>query len=193
METMAIRLTSSSPMLMHAATLANPLDKATKAHKVLTAITKKTDDIHLAIARSEYNASLYTRQGRVVIPTINLLSCFVAGAKLSKLGAQMQRSIMANGEEIPLLYKGPQDPDKLFDNEEFQDVRGVVVGRARVMRYRPKFANWKAEIELIVDTDMMDKTDVLRCAAAAGQYVGLGDFRPQRGGIFGRFSVEEVG
>ncbi|WP_439871357.1 tail fiber assembly protein [Pseudomonas syringae] len=58
MDLLTLRITGTSP-LMHSDRLANPLLSETKAHKELTSKRKKTDDDHLAIARSEFIAGAY--------------------------------------------------------------------------------------------------------------------------------------
>lgn len=59
METLKLKITGTSPLMMHSDRLANPLDPATKLHKELTGKLKKVDDDHLAIARSEFIAGCY--------------------------------------------------------------------------------------------------------------------------------------
>ena len=61
MKQLKVKITGVSPLLMHSDRFANPLDKATKAHKELTAKRKKTDADHEAIAKSEWLGSLYWR------------------------------------------------------------------------------------------------------------------------------------
>lgn len=59
MDMLTLKLTGMSPLMMHADTLANPLNPITKAHKELTSKRKKTDDDHEAIAKSEFIAGAY--------------------------------------------------------------------------------------------------------------------------------------
>src|SRR3546814_21068521 len=59
MEILKLKIVGTSPLMMHSDRLANPLNPATKAHKELTGKRKKTDDDHLAIAKSEFIAGAY--------------------------------------------------------------------------------------------------------------------------------------
>lgn len=89
MELVTLRITGTSPLMMHSDRLANPLNPATKAHKELTGKRKKTDDDHLAIARSEFIAgAYYDEKLGFYIPGANFDATFLAGAKLQKLGVQ---------------------------------------------------------------------------------------------------------
>jgi len=75
------------------------------------------------------------------------------------------------------------------------DSRPVVVQRARVIRYRPRFDEWELDFTIrLLDEQLAMKT-IKEILDHAGLYVGIGDFRPQRGGKFGKFMVtrfEEV-
>ena len=81
MKTIRLALTGTSPLIMHSDKLSNPLDPATIAHKKLTSKRNRTEENQVAIARSEYENSLYLKDGKVVIPTINLAASIIDGAK----------------------------------------------------------------------------------------------------------------
>lgn len=70
------------------------------------------------------------------------------------------------------------------------DRRPVVVGKARVLRCRPSFPKWRVKLALEVDTAILRPDDVKDALALAGRIVGVGDYRPEKGGGFGRFRVE---
>ena len=92
MEILNISIKGLSPILLHSDRYANPLDPGAKAHKVLTGKRVKTDEDHAAIAESEWRGGLYFSKGiGVYLPTANIRSCIVEGAKLSKLGKAIQR------------------------------------------------------------------------------------------------------
>ena len=60
------------------------------------------------------------------------------------------------------------------------------VGTARITRYRPLFRSWAVVCEIAYDQESIDRDQVLKCLEDAGQYCGVGDYRPK----FGRFAVE---
>lgn len=70
------------------------------------------------------------------------------------------------------------------------DRRPVVVGKARVLRCRPTFKEWRVRLALEVDVAILRREDVKDALALAGRIVGIGDYRPEKGGGFGRFKVE---
>ncbi len=77
------------------------------------------------------------------------------------------------------------------------DSRPVVIPatKGRVMRHRPRFDAWGARFTLAVNDDIIDPAFVHQLLNEGGVSVGIGDFRPEKGGPFGTFRVtawEEV-
>jgi len=189
MEQLKIQITGNSPLLMHSDRFANPLDPATKAHKELTAKRKKTDDDHLAIARSEFIGGCYWhKETGFYLPGQNLDATFQSGAKLQKLGVHWKRGALVLEQRIKLKHKGPDTPEKLWECPDFVDCRGVKVGMAKVMRYRPIFLEWSAEMTVVLNSDVLDIGEAKKAISDAGALIGTGDFRPR----FGRFEVAYV-
>jgi hypothetical protein len=61
--------------------------------------------------------------------------------------------------------------------------------KGRIMRYRPKLEVWRCEIPMEVDEDIIDLDTAHTLLSDAGRRLGVGDFRPQKGGPFGRFKI----
>jgi hypothetical protein len=189
MQTLQLQLIGAAPLLLHSDRGANPIAPETIAHKALTSKRKKTDEDHMAIAKSEFMLCFYPGD-TLVIPSVNVKSALVEGAKLNKLGAAFNRCVLVTGEVIPLRHAGPSRPEHLWDNPAYVDVRSVKVGMARLMRYRPRLVDWSLTVDIIIDELMVERAQVITAADNAGRYIGLGDYRPARGGPFGRFTVE---
>ena len=189
MEAIKIRVTGTSPLMMHSDRLANPLAPETKAHKELTSLRKKTDSDHLAIARSEFVAGCYwSERDGFFVPGQNFDATFVAGAKLSKLGTHWKRGALVLENRVKLLHGGPDTPDELWEDPSSVDCRGVKVGTAKVMRYRPVFLDWAAELTVTVNTDVLDLQEAKKAVEDAGALIGVCEYRPR----FGRFEVAYV-
>lgn len=188
METIKVRLTGRRPLLMHSDKFADPLNPLTKEHKELTSKRKKTDDDHEAIAQSEWLGALYyDKELGPYVPGVNIEASMIAGAKLSKLGTQIKRSVEVLDTQCPLDYKGPRDPEGLWD-AGFYDARSVKVQQARLMRYRPIFKEWACECEIIFDEETINREQVVKSLQDGGKSCGVGDYRPK----FGRFNVEVI-
>jgi hypothetical protein len=186
MEQVKLKITGTSPLMMHSDRLANPLLPETKAHKELTSKRKKTDDDHVAIARSEFVAGLYwSPKDGVYIPGQNFDATFFAGAKLQKLGTHWKRGALVLEDKVKLLHDGPGTPEKLWESAANVDCRGVKVGTAKVMRYRPVFLSWAAELTVAINTDVLSLGEARKAIEDSGALIGVCEYRPR----FGRFEV----
>lgn len=189
MEHIKFKLSGTSPIMMHKDTLANPLNPLTKAHKEVSGKRKKTDEDHEWLALSEWKASVYHDEvDGPFIPGIAVESMLVEAAKLQKLGKTFTRGVMVLEENCTLGYAGPRSIKELLGNPEFTDCRSVRVQLAKIMRYRPIFRNWSAEVTVAFDPELTNKTDVVRAMTDGGNMIGLLDYRPR----YGRFSSQVV-
>ena len=62
----------------------------------------------------------------------------------------------------------------------------VVIQRARVMSWRPRFDEWSCEFIIEITDEMINVETLKEILQAAGQYKGVGDHRPE----YGRFEVD---
>ena len=194
MKTLKIRVTGDSALLMNKDTLSDPLNPKTQEIKVLTSKRKKLEEDHLQIAELGYRSALYYDEGvGLYLPGAMLKASMVNGAKMQRLGAAFKRSVIVLEDMIPLNYEGPTTPDGLWEDKNFVDVRSVGVMTARVMRYRPKIRNWSVNATILYAEDLVEEADLMRAIENAGMFAGVGDFRPECGGNFGRYSVEIIG
>jgi len=188
---MKVRMTATGtrPLIMHNVRLASPLNAYAKELKRLNSKRNKTDEDRLAVARVEFEGGLYyDKELGPYIPAPNLFRSLIDGGRLTKAGKKIERGVIIDGIEFPLLYRGPRDIEGLWgDGEsEFVDVRTVVVMRAKIDRCRPIFRDWTVEAEVILDPAVIDLDEFAEVARNAGQMVGLGDYRL----MFGRYTVE---
>lgn len=59
------------------------------------------------------------------------------------------------------------------------------------LRYRPIFENWYCDLTLTIDKGYgMTLDDIVNVINAGGSGVGIGEWRPEKDGIFGRYHVE---
>ena len=58
------------------------------------------------------------------------------------------------------------------------------------LRYRPEFRNWAVRVDATVDAGNLTVEDLINLVNRAGFGVGLHEWRPEKGGEFGRFEVD---
>lgn len=190
MQQITLKLIGQSAMLLHSDRGANPIAPETVAHKALTNKRKKTDEDHITIARSEYMMGFYGDQGPICIPSTNIKSAIVDGAKLHKLGSAFNRCVLILADTVEVEHSGPADKARMWETPACVDCRSVKVGQARLMRYRPRLNDWRLSVDIIFDETMIERAQIIAAAENAGKYIGIGDYRPAKGGPFGRFTVE---
>lgn len=71
------------------------------------------------------------------------------------------------------------------------DSRSVVLPKTKVrtMRHRPRLDEWSADFCVSINEEVQGADTVRLLLAKGGKRIGIGDFRPSRGGSFGRFSI----
>lgn len=187
--TLKLRLIGTRPLLMHNGQLADPTNPNTRAIKPVAKKREKTEADFEQLKKLEWIGGLYRdSEGRISLTEDMVLGAAIEGAKKVKKGKQMKAGLFSPKTHFPLEFKGPKDVLELYETGNFCDYRSVVIGQARTMRARPRFAEWSASIELVVETGVVNPNDVVEAFELAGRFIGLGDFRPR----FGRFEVKKA-
>lgn len=184
MKTVKVRIEGKTPLLMRQFTDEAAM-KATNGNQMVAAGGEKRTP------REEAETGLYKdNDGQIIMPQPNLFRCLVDAGKFFKAGKSKvttQKSSLIPAclsiEEmvIPVQHKEDWDVDT-------RPVRIPATG-GRILRHRPRFNDWALDFTLTVDTDMMNLKLVRDIVDAAGQRIGLGDFRPDTKGPFGKFVV----
>lgn len=132
-------------------------------------------------------ARLYQDEaGRAVMPANNLFRCLVsAGHLLGRNPATLKQALGIATLMIPIHSRSTWQVDS-------RSVRKPG-SQERMICHRPRFDDWSLAFDLQVDEDLLDPATAAVLVATAGQRMGLGDFRAERGGPFGRFRVGHWG
>lgn len=182
-----LTLTSNRPLIMHNVRLADPSDPIVKQMKKLSSKRKKTDEDQEDIAHLEFLGGLYhDADAGPYLPGENVQRCLLDAARINRLGKQVERGVFIDSDINPIAYKGPREPEELWQDANFRNRAAVRVGTSRVMRCRPMFQQWTAQVHGLLDTAILSLDDLTTIAANAGAMVGIGDRRPR----FGRFSAQ---
>ncbi|HQS15022.1 hypothetical protein [Reyranella sp.] len=156
--------------------------------------------------RRTWRGHLHTdNAGMVFIPANSLKNCLSDAAKFMSISVpgkgkatytkNFEAGIMV-AQSAPLgVHKDKVDFEALFLPSDGR--RG---GPKRVMKYYPIIPEWETEAEFIIvdetvlQSSVKDKTRTVfqEVLEGAGQYIGIGRFRPRNNGYYGRFSVESV-
>jgi hypothetical protein len=195
-----LKINGETPLLMHNSRLANPLDPYTQAIGAKSGKRKKTLDDIAELARIEWEGGLYTYKNSIQLPARVVNKTFERGATKQKNGTRWKTGCVLAEDFFPLEYPGKiifseskeipnDDLDALYDAHSHQDT--VRVGSSRLLRTRPVFYEWGiAQIVILFDGNVINRDTIVESAIDAGKLCGMGDYRPEKGGQYGKFSVE---
>lgn len=130
----------------------------------------------------------------IIIPAPNAFRCLIDAGKFfksgrSKITTQKSSLIPAclslgglhNAVELPIISPEPWRVDT-------RPVRIPATG-GRILAHRPMFDEWKLQFFLDLDEEFMTPKLLREIVDSAGKRIGLGDFRPDCKGMFGKFVV----
>jgi hypothetical protein len=60
------------------------------------------------------------------------------------------------------------------------------------LRYRPEFPEWTTTLTVIFVKSMLTRESVVSLVDAGGMGVGIGEWRPERKGDFGTYTVDDT-
>jgi hypothetical protein len=127
---------------------------------------------------------LYQNGHGTFVPAENVRQSIIAASSRTKIGRRA-----ATTDVAAAVYISPFELS--LDGEWHVDSRAVVIPatKGRILRHRPMFDDWSLTFDLQIETNLIDEKTVHKIIEDAGNYVGLGDFRPARKGPYGRFQV----
>lgn len=188
-ETVTLQLTGTSALMMNNPQTVNPFNPFAKAMKALTSKRTRTESEENELIKLKFMAALYHDEKiGPYLPAVAVWRSIMDGARISRAGKGIERGVFAEEDKLRLEYDGPRDPEGLFANKRFVDIRDASPQKARIMVTRPIFPEWSLKAELMFLEDVISRDALINSAMVAGRLVGLGTFRMR----FGRYSVKAL-
>lgn len=185
-QSLNFKIIGASALLMHNGQLIDPLSPHSRSIAEITKKRKKTDADHEEMARREFFGGLYISGGEPCIPAEMIEAALVKGAMKEKRGPAAKAGILVENN-ARLEYEGPRDPSALWEDSRFRLRVAAKVGMGKVMRTRPRFDGWSANLVVKFLPSLLNAKEVKDFLITAGEQVGIGDWRPR----FGRFVVAD--
>lgn len=192
LETVEIPLIGTSPLIVHAwsekALRAMADKQQKKATKGREAKNPRHDFIGSLYPMSPLDADASDEEiasSRFGFPAIAfkaaaVTACTSTGA-ITKVAARQAFHVV--GEMVEII--GPPPAMR-------EDVTRVGMGVAD-LRYRGQFDPWGVRLRVEINTAVMSAEQVVNLFSLAGFAVGVGEWRPERDGEYGRFRVASAG
>lgn len=192
-----VRLSGLSPIIMHDG--AAGLDTRSPANLEKAEINRKkgsnrTESDDARLRELECQTSLWLNPDRTpTIPPAALRAVIENGARKVKQGAQVREGLVVEFVET-FDYDRSRYGQSLEELcQKCQFTVGVVVQRSRVNRTRAKFElPWSVTFVVDCDDEVVDRGQLANWLEIAGRRVGVGDWRPQKSGHYGRFKLESI-
>lgn len=158
-------------------------------------LEKELDDAYER--RTWANRMHVTDDGRVFIPGMSFANSLKESAKRLSIKVKGQRNktytksfeagVMVPGDMVLSTLAKDVKPEKLFVPSD-----GQPGGGKRVKKYFPLITSWSGEIAFHVFDDLITDDIFITVLENAGLLVGIGRFRPQNRGYYGRFVIKDV-
>lgn len=174
LQTVGLTLVGDSPLIVHAwseKAKRQMLDKQMKKAKQ----AREPKD-----PAADYEACFYRfADGRYGFPTIGLKAAMVGAARFVDAKMTMMRGAFHIDGEL-LHVEGTPRPR--------EDMVRVGMGTADI-RYRPEFPDWRILAMVRFNASVISAEQIANLLNVAGFSIGIGEWRPERNGSFGRFHV----
>ena len=175
------------------------LDTRSAANQEKQAITKKRGSNRTTadedrLMELDCQTSLYfDSEGQATIPAAMIRSNIETAARKLKQGPQVREGLI-----LESIDEFGYDRDRYGTTVEelgrtTQFTTGVVVQRSRVLRTRAKFdVPWTVTFTIDTDEELIDQTQLENWLDIGGRRIGIGDWRPEKSGVFGRFETDTI-
>lgn len=178
-----VTIEGKTPLLMNAFT-DEAAASATNGTRLSTIGNKGTP-------REQAAKKLYKDEaGNPIMPQPNLFRCIMDAGKFFKAGKSkvttQKSSLVPSCVELGELYYTVEHRE-----EWTVDTRPVRIPSTggRILCYRPCFSDWRISFVIGLDETVMHESLLRDMVDKAGSAIGLGDFRPDCKGPFGKFRV----
>lgn len=188
-ERLLIPIVSTSPLICH-----NWSEKARRQirdKKQNRRVVKEATNIE-----AEYEASMYrihkdSGEAGYGMPVGAFAKCTVGAARFYGKDVTMTglRQFLRFGGVI--TDADPQPVVEIFGSPKMREDHVRLSGGSADLTYRAEFPEWTAVLDVQFVATSIDSESVLSLIDAGGSYVGIGDWRPERGGLYGCFAIDE--
>jgi hypothetical protein len=160
-----------------------PIGEDKEEYNKLTKILQKDSDNKDAYTKQAELSVYKNNLGKYCIPAVHLEGSITKAGPNFRVEGKGKKTYKDYMKAF-IIFKPtmiPIEPQKYILNRIF-----VRIGLARILRTRPEFEEgWIAKFTLIVLDDTIPLNILKEVLEYAGQYVGIGDWRPK----YGRFEV----
>lgn len=171
-------LIGDSPLIVHA------WSEKAKRQMLDKQMKKATQAREAKDPRADYEACFYrTATGAYGFPAIGVKAAMISACRFADMKMTSARGAFHIDAEMLEVIGEPQMRE---------DMVRVGMGTADI-RYRPEFVEWRIPVTLAINSSVISPEQVANLINIAGFGVGIGEWRPEKSGSYGRFHVASEG
>lgn len=173
-QTVTLVLVGDSPLIVHA------WSEKAKRQMLDKQMKKATKGKEAKNPEADYEACFYrTESGGYGFPAIGVKGAMVAACRFVDAKMTMARGAFHIDAEMLTVVGEPRPRE---------DMVRVGMGTADI-RYRPEFPEWRIPVTIKFNAAVISAEQIANLLNTAGFGIGIGEWRPERNGSYGRFHV----
>ncbi|MCP4101198.1 MAG: hypothetical protein GY750_07210 [Lentisphaerae bacterium] len=162
-------------------------EKSLKMLRMTAAERKKQPKLERTPEEDAEAATYRTDDGEYGVPILAFKAAMISAAH-KDLG--IEKTVVRKSLFIPPIYGARNIARMETDAPTIREDLVRIGAGTTDIRYRPMFDNWAVKMVIQIDSDLLTEQDVVNLINRAGFSVGVGEWRPEKGGEFGRFELD---
>lgn len=182
LETLRIPIVGETPLIVHKFS-----EKAKR--QMLDAMQGRKKVKEPRDPQADYESSMYRTKDGYGFPAVGFKACTVSAARFygkDVTMTQLRQLLYFRGT----IFETGGSPLVEIVGEPHMREDVVRIGQGTDLRYRAEFSEWSAHLEVSYVTSSLARESVLSLIDAGGTGVGVGEWRPEKSGDFGRFRID---
>jgi len=182
-KTISFWIVGTSPLIQHAWA-----EKGLRQMRMTAAERKKQPKVARDPEREAADALYVTNDGK---PGLSMLAFKASLISAAHKDLGVEKTLVRKSLFLPAAAysNGLIAPLHADEHSIREDIVRVGAGQTD-LRYRPEFAHWRVNVIVEIDSDLLNEQDVINLVNRAGFSVGIGEWRPEKGGEYGRFAFD---
>lgn len=159
---------------------------------------KTRDETHDQFEERTWRERCHADENRIVyVPPMCFKNCIAEAAKYKSIQIPGKgKSTYTKHFEAGILCKETLSLSIKVDDVQGERLFVPADGRRgsgkRVWKTFPVFPTWSGVVEFLILDEVIDEETFYTHLVDAGQFIGIGRFRPRNNGFYGRFAVEAI-
>lgn len=140
------------------------------------------DSLYVIGERCEHDCGDHAEQHIYGFPTAGIKKALVAaGGRFADETMTILRGVInVQGDLLQIRAPAPRMRS---------DTVRIDGGKTSSIAYRPEFRPWEIDVPTVFNANLLTEVKVLNLFQLAGFSIGIGDWRPEKNGTFGQFSI----